>query len=311
MEKDKITLAFKQWKKRVSNNYIKAVCKPCWELKYCPYGSLVEKFPIGENGSDECCRIFGHTCPVFYVAEPFTETKEMRNISRNIPTATKLKVVRRDRYQCAICKKTISDDEINYDHIIPWSKGGPSTESNLRVLCANCNKKRGNEYETEYLVSNVREAQYSASSLTINQIQDLLSLFCVATIIKDICGEMTEEIFCYVIKTDDEETDKFMYSLIQGIVSVFNETPFFIKVKKKENILRYRWGLIDGKIHNIQETCDKYHIANEYYCEQEDLLLRQIGFIVNKKSVDEKEYFNIKVDTEEIREQVSEILTLK
>ena len=22
-----------------------AVCKPCWELKYCPYGSLVEYFP--------------------------------------------------------------------------------------------------------------------------------------------------------------------------------------------------------------------------------------------------------------------------
>jgi hypothetical protein len=28
------------------------VCKPCWELKYCPYGSLVEYFPLiyEENG---------------------------------------------------------------------------------------------------------------------------------------------------------------------------------------------------------------------------------------------------------------------
>ena len=22
------------------------VCKPCWELKYCPYGGLVEYFPL-------------------------------------------------------------------------------------------------------------------------------------------------------------------------------------------------------------------------------------------------------------------------
>ena len=29
------------WKSR-----IKQICKPCWELKYCPYGPLVEEFPL-------------------------------------------------------------------------------------------------------------------------------------------------------------------------------------------------------------------------------------------------------------------------
>jgi hypothetical protein len=29
-----------EWKRRT-----KHVCKPCWELKYCPYGPLVEDFP--------------------------------------------------------------------------------------------------------------------------------------------------------------------------------------------------------------------------------------------------------------------------
>ena len=27
-------------------NQINSVCKPCWELKYCPYGRLVEDFPL-------------------------------------------------------------------------------------------------------------------------------------------------------------------------------------------------------------------------------------------------------------------------
>lgn len=64
------------WKQRVSS-----LCKPCWELKYCPYGPLVEDFPLAEDRTDKSCRIFGHDCPVFYSAEPFTETKELRRVS--------------------------------------------------------------------------------------------------------------------------------------------------------------------------------------------------------------------------------------
>lgn len=28
------------------NSRLNNICKPCWELKYCPYGSLVEDFPL-------------------------------------------------------------------------------------------------------------------------------------------------------------------------------------------------------------------------------------------------------------------------
>ena len=29
-----------------------SVCKPCWELRYCPYGYLVEYFPILSKNYD-------------------------------------------------------------------------------------------------------------------------------------------------------------------------------------------------------------------------------------------------------------------
>jgi hypothetical protein len=29
-----------------------SVCKPCWELKYCPYGYLVEYFPLYHTTDD-------------------------------------------------------------------------------------------------------------------------------------------------------------------------------------------------------------------------------------------------------------------
>jgi len=91
--------------------------KPCYALGYCPYGILVEAFPLYEKEKakaielgwyckrnpkgtgwiacdkddedaspdigrvfrefghldERSCAVFGHNCPVFYVAEDFTE----------------------------------------------------------------------------------------------------------------------------------------------------------------------------------------------------------------------------------------------
>lgn len=170
----------KKWKLRTQH-----VCKPCWELKYCPYGPLVEDFPLLEDetkkaielgwyskfvegkGWVECskddpeaspdlnrvavefgslneqaCEIFGHICPVFFVSEPFTESSELRKISRIISRKMFLRIVRRDNQTCQICGRTLKEDEIEIDHIIPFSKGGPTEESNLRVLCKDCNRKK-------------------------------------------------------------------------------------------------------------------------------------------------------------------------
>ncbi len=78
----------------------KHICKPCWELKYCPYGPLVEKFPIQDPFGDHSCRAFSHDCPVFDCNEPITEGERLRNISRNIPFKTRMKVILRDDYRC-------------------------------------------------------------------------------------------------------------------------------------------------------------------------------------------------------------------
>ncbi len=43
---------------------------PCKKLGYCPYGNLVEKFPVDEvGGGKKGCPVYGHNCPVFYTAE--------------------------------------------------------------------------------------------------------------------------------------------------------------------------------------------------------------------------------------------------
>ena len=50
------------------------VFKPCNELGWCPYGPLVEQFPL-KGKSNISCSVFGHDCPVFYVAEGFADKK--------------------------------------------------------------------------------------------------------------------------------------------------------------------------------------------------------------------------------------------
>jgi hypothetical protein len=99
------------------------------------------------SNDDKACTVFGHYCPVFFVNEPFTETREPRRVGRRIPRAVMLRVVRRDNNQCQTCGRVLKDDEIEFDHIIPVAKGGSSEEQNVRVACFDCNRSKSDRYE--------------------------------------------------------------------------------------------------------------------------------------------------------------------
>ena len=59
---------------------------------------------------------------------------------RIIPTAVKLEVWRRDAGKCVICGAT---DELQFDHDLPYSKGGTSISAeNVQLLCARHNLKK-------------------------------------------------------------------------------------------------------------------------------------------------------------------------
>jgi HNH endonuclease len=62
---------------------------------------------------------------------------------RIIPTAIKLAVWKRDRAQCVLCG---ANDELHFDHDLPWSKGGTSlTEANVQLLCARHNLQKSDD----------------------------------------------------------------------------------------------------------------------------------------------------------------------
>ena len=294
---------FKEWKKQIENKeraYV--VCKPCWELKYCPYGVLVEEFPIGERGNFKDCVIFNHECPVFYVAEPFTETKEKRRVSRNISSVVKRRVDRKDDMHCQICNQHIRDDDVNYDHVIPWSLGGSSDESNVRLLCSTCNKKRGNKYQEEYLKKDVLEDLPEVDraieiqrqiKLKYTQVCDLLNLYQLFLCLKkEEQKDKVKESFLKIIenKENTKEMDEFMFDLIVKIDGIFEHIDNVFSDSKKSRIILFRWGRYDGKIHSVEECIEKFKIDKKYYYECEEELILLLGFDLYDNVIEEEEY---------------------
>ncbi len=58
---------------------------------------------------------------------------------RYISSEVKLNVWRRDQGKCVECG---GKERLEYDHIIPVSKGGSNTERNVQLLCETCNRKK-------------------------------------------------------------------------------------------------------------------------------------------------------------------------
>ena len=56
----------------------------------------------------------------------------------------KVQVLMRDGNKCRLCGITVTGDNIHFDHIKPWSKGGETTLENLQVLCSKHNLAKGN-----------------------------------------------------------------------------------------------------------------------------------------------------------------------
>ena len=67
-------------------------------------------------------------------SQPVPEKPQVRRV---IPTWVKLEVWKRDGGKCVKCNTT---EDLHFDHIIPWSKGGSSsTPENVQLLCGRHN----------------------------------------------------------------------------------------------------------------------------------------------------------------------------
>jgi HNH endonuclease len=63
--------------------------------------------------------------------------------SRYISDPVKEEVFKRDGGQCVKCGSTRG---LQYDHVIPYSRGGSNTAANIQLLCMDCNQTKSNNF---------------------------------------------------------------------------------------------------------------------------------------------------------------------
>jgi hypothetical protein len=73
--------------------------------------------------------------------QAFENSECFPNAARErIPDPVRLFVWQRDEGKCVRCG---ASEKLEFDHIIPISKGGANTDRNIQLLCESCNRAKG------------------------------------------------------------------------------------------------------------------------------------------------------------------------
>lgn len=72
----------------------------------------------------------------------FTNTDKLPRSIRG--SFNRKNLFRRDCCRCQYCGKQMVTEELTIDHVIPRSKGGPTSWENCVLACVNCNSKKAN-----------------------------------------------------------------------------------------------------------------------------------------------------------------------
>ncbi len=131
------------------------ICKGCWNgLKLnerYPIKTQIGKSNLPESFFCEMCGIENSSSSKFctkcginleYIKVNYFSSDFER--SRHIPAKIRYEVYRRDGGKCVTCG---SSDNIQFDHVLPFSKGGAHTLENLQLLCQNCNLRKSDRLD--------------------------------------------------------------------------------------------------------------------------------------------------------------------
>ncbi len=98
-----------------------------------------------ENSNDRKVFKFKLIITDFTFDQKLKRKSELKDIDHNrmIPTSVKIEVWKRDKGRCVQCGST---DNLHFDHILPFSKGGTSLKAeNIQLLCARHNLKKSDK----------------------------------------------------------------------------------------------------------------------------------------------------------------------
>lgn len=75
-----------------------------------------------------------------HALQTMTERLDKPRMRERLPQEVRIEVWQRDSGRCVECG---SQENLEFDHIIPFAMGGSSTARNLQLLCGDCNRRKG------------------------------------------------------------------------------------------------------------------------------------------------------------------------
>ncbi len=120
-----------------------------YEVKFGTFRKALEAFVEFVNSNND---IEQEIDKIELEENPIKENEIIfKHKTKRIPSERlKVQVLMRDGNKCRLCGITVTGENIHFDHILAWSKGGETVLENLQVLCEKHNLAKGNlEYNTK------------------------------------------------------------------------------------------------------------------------------------------------------------------
>lgn len=118
-------------------------CGGAYEYRFGTYRKALERF-IEYINKEKTSQVGKEPIVEDEVITPGKESVIKHKTKRNISNRLKVQVLMRDGNKCRLCGVIVTGENIHYDHIKAWSKGGETVLENLQVLCAEHNLAKGN-----------------------------------------------------------------------------------------------------------------------------------------------------------------------
>ena len=133
------------WVKKTFTKYRK-------EMKGLDWGEMYDSFGTKHVDSNELENRIGKLMEDDEILKKsgiyrYVLSDDLRDLSfRIFDKKQKREAYERQKGVCPHCGKHFELEEMEADHIKPWSKGGTTVADNCQMLCRDCNRTKGNKY---------------------------------------------------------------------------------------------------------------------------------------------------------------------
>jgi HNH endonuclease len=183
------------------------------------------------------------------------------------------RVLKRENQICRACGKPVQDEDIHFDHIIPWSKGGPTEDHNIRLLCGDCNRRKGANFERDHLVAGLQELV--SKPVDFEFVRMLRWLVSTGHAWRQEKKRMPtpKDIATVIGSRKVTEYEEALSQIFQDLDHFFSGGPPEELETELFEALRHRWGFEGGKIHKLST------VAKDRGLRPTDLLAAEISLV--------------------------------